>query len=491
MAPVGPQPHIVLLPECQPRPRRRRADHRRDASGPMGRPFRTPAPRATGAADETAGAAPASRRRRWPGCSASISPSRCAPRAGRWTARSTWHRMPPARPVVVAFWHERLPLMPMLWLKARAVRRGPAHAQPRARPGQPASRRPLHRRGRQPLRARRGARARPRAAAPRVCASCSTCSPAATISRSPRTARAGRVASRRRAWPSSPRCPACRCCHVPRRPRGAGCCATWDRMVVPKPFGRGVVVCLPTIAVQPRRLAGHRAGDRRRADRGGRAGRPAVPRLNLPGAVLGGGGHRGGAGPAAVLRVRQARGKEVTRAARRSGAASTPTPRPPGRLIWLHAASVGETMSILPVLPELAEARRTHHPADHRHGDLGEAAGAAARAGPGRGACCTVSPRSTCRPGSARFLDHWQPDAAGFVESELWPNLLAACRARRIPMMLINARLSDRSLRRWRRVPALARHVLGGFARVQPRSETDADRLRSARLRRRWANPAT
>jgi 3-deoxy-D-manno-octulosonic-acid transferase len=79
----------------------------------------------------------------------------------------------------------------------------------------------------------------------------------------------------------------------------------------------------------------------------------------------------------------------------------------------------------------------------------------------------------------ARFLDHWRPDAAGFVESELWPNLLAACQARRIPTMLINARLSDRSLARWRHAPGLARQVLGGFARVQPRSETDAQRLRA------------
>ena len=77
-----------------------------------------------------------------------------------------------------------------------------------------------------------------------------------------------------------------------------------------------------------------------------------------------------------------------------------------------------------------------------------------------------------------RFLDHWRPDAVGFVESELWPNTLAACRARGVPVMLINGRLSDRSLARWRRVPGLARQVLGEFARVQARSETDAARLR-------------
>ncbi len=79
----------------------------------------------------------------------------------------------------------------------------------------------------------------------------------------------------------------------------------------------------------------------------------------------------------------------------------------------------------------------------------------------------------------ARFLNHWQPDAACLVESELWPNLLAACRVRGIPMMLVNARLSDRSLARWRQAPGLARQVLSGFASIQPRSETDAARLRA------------
>jgi 3-deoxy-D-manno-octulosonic-acid transferase len=53
----------------------------------------------------------------------------------------------------------------------------------------------------------------------------------------------------------------------------------------------------------------------------------------------------------------------------------------------------------------------------------------------------------------ARFLDHWRPDAAGFVESELWPNALAALRLRSIPAALINARLSARSFARWRRAP--------------------------------------
>jgi 3-deoxy-D-manno-octulosonic-acid transferase len=151
------------------------------------------------------------------------------------------------------------------------------------------------------------------------------------------------------------------------------------------------------------------------------------------------------------------------------------TPRPPGRLIWLHAASVGETMSVLPVLPDLAE---------HAHillttGTVTSAKLLQQRLEP------LLADRVIHRfvpldvpAWVARFLDHWRPNVAGFVESELWPNLLAACDTRGIPAMLINARLSDRSLAHWQRAPTLARQVLSSFARVQPRSEADAQRLR-------------
>jgi len=177
-----------------------------------------------------------------------------------------------------------------------------------------------------------------------------------------------------------------------------------------------------------------------------------------------------------LLRVRQSRGKELPgRLAERRGIDATP--RPPGRLIWLHAASVGETTSVLPMLPVLAEGAPTILLTT---GTVTSARLLAQRLEP------PLAERVLHRfvpldvPNwVARFLDHWRPDAAGFVESELWPNLLAACQARRIPTMLINARLSDRSLARWRHAPGLARQVLGGFARVQPRSETDAERLRS------------
>jgi 3-deoxy-D-manno-octulosonic-acid transferase len=177
-----------------------------------------------------------------------------------------------------------------------------------------------------------------------------------------------------------------------------------------------------------------------------------------------------------LLQVRQARGKEVRgRIAERRGI--DPTPRPPGRLVWLHAASVGETVSILPVLPPLAEGAPTILLTT---GTVTSAKLLAQRLEPALAGRVLHRFAPLDVPAwVARFLDHWRPDAAGFIESELWPNQLAACRARRIPVMLINARLSDRSLARWRRAPSLARNMLGAFACVQPRSETDAERLRS------------
>src|SRR5204862_7755396 len=63
-----------------------------------------------------------------------------------------------------------------------------------------------------------------------------------------------------------------------------------------------------------------------------------------------------------------------------------------------------------------------------------------------------------------RFLDHWRPDLAIWVESELWPNLVLAARRRGTPLLLANARRSARSLAHWRTLPGLVRPVLEGFA---------------------------
>lgn len=175
-------------------------------------------------------------------------------------------------------------------------------------------------------------------------------------------------------------------------------------------------------------------------------------------------------------RVRQ--GKELAqRLPERRGV--DPTPRPAGTLVWLHAASVGETMSVLPVLSELA---------NHGHvlmttGTVTSAALLAQRL-PGLAQHGRVMHRFApldVPSWVARFLDHWQPDAAVFVESELWPNQLRACRVRGIPMMLLNGRMSEGSFRSWSRARSFAREVLGGFAQVWARGEEDAARIKALR----------
>jgi len=180
-----------------------------------------------------------------------------------------------------------------------------------------------------------------------------------------------------------------------------------------------------------------------------------------------------------LLRARVRQGKEIAaRLPERRGV--DPTPRPPGRLLWLHAASVGETVSIRPVLTARTE-RAPDASMLLTTGTLTSARLLAQRL-PELGLEGRVLHRFVPLdvPGwVARFLDHWQPDAAAFVESELWPNLVAACRARRVPIMLLNARLSARSFARWRRLRGAARDLLRGFARIEAQSEADAERLRA------------
>ena len=176
------------------------------------------------------------------------------------------------------------------------------------------------------------------------------------------------------------------------------------------------------------------------------------------------------------LRLRLRRGKEIAeRLGERRGREGTP--RPAGRLLWMHAASVGETVSILPVLAAL-EARAPALNVLVTTGTVTSAELLAARIGQ-RGRVLHRFVPLDVPAWTRRFLDHWRPDAAVFVESELWPNLLAACRRRHIPLMLVNARLSARSFARWSCLPGFARQVLGSFTLIQARSEADADRLRA------------
>ncbi|MCB1940377.1 MAG: 3-deoxy-D-manno-octulosonic acid transferase, partial [Rhodocyclaceae bacterium] len=79
----------------------------------------------------------------------------------------------------------------------------------------------------------------------------------------------------------------------------------------------------------------------------------------------------------------------------------------------------------------------------------------------------------------ARFLRHYQPRIGILMETEVWPNLVATCHQRHIPLMLANGRLSQRSSRRYRRLGALARAAFGGFDVVAAQTSADAERFRA------------
>ncbi len=202
------------------------------------------------------------------------------------------------------------------------------------------------------------------------------------------------------------------------------------------------------------------------------------PRLGWPFAAWAGAGLLVEPAMRLLLRRRLSLGRELPeRLAERRGL--DPSPRPEGRLIWLHAASVGETLSLLPLLHALCQAdpalkllltTGTVNAQRLALQRLGED-------GPERRIWCRFVPLDLPR-WINRFLDHWKPDLAVLVESELWPNLIAGCVRRRIPLALLNARLSDRSARRWARAGFIVRRLLGAFDWITARSEQDAIRFR-------------
>jgi len=182
-----------------------------------------------------------------------------------------------------------------------------------------------------------------------------------------------------------------------------------------------------------------------------------------------------------MLRKRAAKGKEIAaRLTEREGIASVA--RPAGKLVWVHAASVGETMSALPVLQALAD--QTNILLTTGTVTSAQLAGKRLPAG----AIHQFVPLDVPAWVNA-FLTHWHPDVAVFLESELWPNLLRGCDAHGIPRLLINARMSENSARNWRRMPTLARTLLGGFRAVLAQSAGDAAKFRALGVNvQEWGN---
>lgn len=175
----------------------------------------------------------------------------------------------------------------------------------------------------------------------------------------------------------------------------------------------------------------------------------------------------------AWLRLRARRGKEdKARMGERFG--HTDTPRPAGRLLWVHAASVGETRSILPLLDAMTEARPDLNIL-LTTGTVTSARDVAPRLPAG-----TVHQFVPVDlPGAVeRFFNHWQPDAGMIVESELWPNLLGQAAHAGVPLVLVNARLSDRSFRRWKKVAGSARKMLSVFRLVLAQDSETAERFK-------------
>ena len=174
-----------------------------------------------------------------------------------------------------------------------------------------------------------------------------------------------------------------------------------------------------------------------------------------------------------LLARRARRGKEdPTRRHERLG---RPTcPRPEGRLVWMHGASVGES-HVLGLLADAllqAETDRTTVLLTTQTVTSATRFNALTDVKLRHQFVPVDTPRAI-----AGFLDHWRPDVAVWVESELWPNLLHGAAGRGIPALLANARMSERSFRRWRRLPGTARALLRVFRAVFPADRLAADRL--------------
>jgi 3-deoxy-D-manno-octulosonic-acid transferase len=171
-----------------------------------------------------------------------------------------------------------------------------------------------------------------------------------------------------------------------------------------------------------------------------------------------------------VLAHRLNQGKEhPARLRERSG--ESKVERPGGLLVWVHGASVGEVLAILPLIDRM----RAHDIGVLVTSGTVTSAGLAERRLP-PGVVHQFVPIDTPRY-VRRFFDHWRPDLALFVESDLWPNLILEASRRDVTMILVNGRLSERSFNRWRYFPGTVGALLGRFDLCLAQSVADAERL--------------
>ena len=161
--------------------------------------------------------------------------------------------------------------------------------------------------------------------------------------------------------------------------------------------------------------------------------------------------------------------------------------RPHGPLVWIHGASVGEVLAAAALIEKL---RALNLRILLTSGTVTSAAIVAKRfpADIIHQYVPYDSPRYV-----ARFLDHWRPSLALFIESDLWPNLILSSAARRLPMVLINGRMSQRSFPRWSRMSGTISALLGKFEVCLAQSDARRGTLCRARQpqRRHHGQPET
>ncbi|WP_343728696.1 lipid IV(A) 3-deoxy-D-manno-octulosonic acid transferase [Duganella sp.] len=154
-----------------------------------------------------------------------------------------------------------------------------------------------------------------------------------------------------------------------------------------------------------------------------------------------------------------------------------------GPVLWVHAVSVGETRAAEPLIDALlAEYPQSRIILTHMT-PTGRATGKALFAKHGERLQQSYLPYDT---GSmvSRFIRHFQPQVCILMETEVWPNLIAVCNARSVPVVLANARLSERSLRKASRLGALLLNAARGISLVAAQTDADARRIRSLGVER-------
>ncbi len=148
--------------------------------------------------------------------------------------------------------------------------------------------------------------------------------------------------------------------------------------------------------------------------------------------------------------------------------------RPEGKLVWLHGASVGESVSMLPLIQRILET----YPDAHVIVTTGTVTSADVmnKRLPERAFHQFIpidNPIFT-----TRFVKYWHPDVALWFESEFWPAMLSSIRHKNIPLILINGRISNKTYKRWQQFDFISKELLSCFTLCLGQSEEDAYRLR-------------